>query len=87
MWFYPFAGLLLVLGIVGGVFGGGIFTIILVPLAAIVLFSGIGWGALARFVQEREGVNSRPLPHRDDSPPAEVETSPEALVDARRAQQ
>jgi hypothetical protein len=87
MWFYPVVATLVVLGIVGGIFGGGIFTIILLPLAAIVLFSGLGYGAIARTMQRRAGANERPLPHRDDRETGHVATSPEGLADARRVQQ
>ncbi len=87
MWLYPIVIALVVLGIVGGIFAGGIFTIVLLPLAALVLFSGLGYGAIARAVQERQGTTNAPLPHRDDRGGGEVETSPERLVDARRVQQ
>jgi hypothetical protein len=87
MWFYPIVIALVVLGIIGGIFGGGIFTIVLLPLAGIVLVSGLAYGTVARAVQEREGANSKPLPHRDDRGGGQVETSPERLADARRVQQ
>jgi hypothetical protein len=87
MWLYPIVAALVVLGIIGGIFGGGIFTIVLLPLAALVLFSGLGYSAIARTMQERAGASQRPLPHRDDRDTGHVPTSPEALADARRAHQ
>ena len=53
MWFYLVVVVLVVLGIAGGVFAGGIFTISLVPLALIVLLSGLGYSLISR--RPREG--------------------------------
>ncbi len=41
MWFYPLLLALVILAIVGGTLAGGIFAIVLVPLAAVVFISGI----------------------------------------------
>jgi hypothetical protein len=87
MWLYPVVIALVLLGIIGGILSGGIFTIVLLPLAGLVLVSGLGYGALARAAEQREGASSRPLPHRDDRGGGQVETSPERLADARRVQQ
>jgi hypothetical protein len=48
MWLYTIVIALVILGVVGGVFAGGIFTIILVPIALIVLFSGLAYSLMAR---------------------------------------
>jgi hypothetical protein len=94
MWFYPVIGLLVILAIVGGTLAGGIFTIVLVPLAAIALISAVGYGLLGRTLQGSAGVSTdatqepdRPLAHRPRRPSGRTRTSPERLVDARRQQQ
>jgi hypothetical protein len=93
MWFYMIAAFLLLVGVVGGVASGGIFTIIFIPLAAIMLVVAVLAGVWARAQQGRAGgqteasKNERtPLRHtRPQVTPAP--TTPEELVDARRAQQ
>lgn len=95
MWLYIIAVVLLILGIVGGVFTGGIFTIVVLPLGVIVLVAALAVGMRSRTaVSETGGEKStgatqpRPLPHTSRPQPGSVGTSsPEALVDARRQQQ
>jgi hypothetical protein len=94
MWFYPVIILLVILAIVGGTLAGGIFTIVLVPLAAIALISAIVYGAWARALEERAGASAdaahepgRPLPAHERRPTGRVQTTPDRLVDARREQQ
>ena len=94
MWFYPVVIALVILAIVGGTLAGGIFTIVLVPLAAIVLISSIVYGVWGRALEAGAGtpavashVADRPVPHRPRRPSGRVRTSPEALADARRQQQ
>ncbi len=94
MWLYMIAGALAVLGIVVGFAGGGIFTIILLPLAFIILVAGVVFGMLGRAEQGAEGqktdashMTDRPLPRHRSGPPEPVPSSPEALADARRVQQ
>src|SRR5437588_12318517 len=89
MWFYPLLIVLVVLGIAGGVLLGGIFTIVLVPLAAIALVSAVIYALWGRSLQGAAGgstdasaVSDRPLPHRRQRPSGRVRTSPERLVDA-----
>ncbi|MBV9003749.1 MAG: hypothetical protein JO181_03760 [Solirubrobacterales bacterium] len=94
MWLYLLVGLLVVLGIVGGILGGGIFTIVLLPLALVVVASAVITGMVARS-HERKAAGStdatpttgRPLPHDSSPSTGRVPTSPEGLVDARREQQ
>jgi predicted membrane metal-binding protein len=93
MWFYPVIGLLVILGIVGGTLAGGVFTIVLVPLAAIVAISAIVYGMWGRALEARGGGETeatheprRPLPHRPRRPSGRAPTSPERLADARRQQ-
>jgi hypothetical protein len=94
MWLYLIGGALLVIGLVGGVLTGGIFTIVLIPVGAIALVSAIGYGMWARAQQARAGGSTeaaeapeRPLPHRMPGSSGRARTSPERLADARRAQQ
>ena len=93
MWFYMIAAFLVLVGIIGGVASGGIFTIIFVPLGAIMLVVAVLAGMWARAQQGREGgqthgssTEQAPLRH---TPPqgAPTPARPEELVDARRAQQ
>ncbi len=94
MWLYLVGAVLLVIGIVGGIATGGIFTIVFVPLGIIALASAAGYAMWARAAAGRAGGESRghattaePLPHSVQGDPGHVTTSPEALVDARRAEQ
>jgi hypothetical protein len=95
MWLYLIAVPLILLGIILGLAGGGIFTIVLVPLGLIALATAVLTGAGGRRAQSGEGATSerpgdlskRPLPH---SPPRDTGhelTSPEGLADARRTSQ
>jgi len=89
MWLYLIVVALVVLGIGGGILAGGIFTIVLVPLALIVLISGLSYSALGRAAQRHAsgGAADEPLPHSGPSDGGHVRTSPERLADARRVQQ
>lgn len=89
------AVVLLVLGIVGGVLTGGIFTIVVLPLGVIVLIAAFVVAMRSRTAVSDTGgeknapvVGARPLPHTDRPQPGSSGTSsPEELVDARRLQQ
>ena len=94
MWLYILALVLLILGIVGGVASGGIFTIILVPLALIVAGSAVLYAAWGRSAHRAAGGEAdaqasvdRPLPHTPRRDAGHVATSPERLADMRRAEQ
>ena len=94
MWFYPLVLLLVILAIVGGTLAGGIFTIVLVPLAVIALVSAAVYGLWGRALQGSAGgsaeatqTSDRPLPHRSRRPSGRAPSSPERLADARRQQQ
>jgi hypothetical protein len=91
MWLYLFAGILGVVGVVGSLAGGGIFTIWLLPLAVVVagftLFSGM-WGRSEEgSAGQSQPAADRPLPHAHTRPSGRVPDSPERLADARRAEQ
>jgi hypothetical protein len=95
MWLYMIAVALLVLGIGGSVLSGGIFTILVLPLGAIVLVCAVVVGMWARSTQaaghggqSAAEIEPRPLPHTNrPQPGASGTTSPDELVDARRPAQ
>jgi hypothetical protein len=95
MWFYPLIIALVILAIVGGTLAGGVFTIVLVPLAAIALISSMAYWLWSRALQGSGGASAgaggpgpdRALPHRPHRPSGREPSSPERLVDARRQQQ
>jgi hypothetical protein len=94
MWFYPLIVLLVILAIVGGTLAGGVFTIVLVPLAVIALGSAVVYGMWGRAMQASESTASgpaeepgRPLPHRRRRPSGRAPSTPDRLADARRQQQ
>jgi hypothetical protein len=89
MWFYPIVGLLVVLAILGGVLLGGVFTIVLVPLALIAAGAAIAYSLAARASEPSAsgGTDDRPLPSGQQAGGGHVRTTPETLADARRAQQ
>jgi hypothetical protein len=92
MWLYLLAAVLLLFGIVGSIFSGGIFTIVVLPVGAVVLLVALVVAAWARGSHASSGEagtsEPRPLPHTDrPQPGAAGTTSPEELADARfRAQ-
>ena len=76
MWLYLIAAALIVIGLFGGIFAGGIFTIVLVPVAVLILFSGVVYSWLARAAEEKAGTADRNnhLPHRRQHPSGQVST-------------
>ncbi len=94
MWLYMIVGALVLIGVLGGILAGGIFTIALLPLALIILVTGVVfglWGRSAQGTSEPETENAepgtRPLPHQGQGEPGSTLSSPEGLADARRAGQ
>lgn len=94
MWFYPIVLVLVLLGLVGAVFLGGVYTLVLVPLVVIALLSALGYALAARSravssgsTAEAEQSGHRPLPHRRERMPSRAATTPERLVEGRRQQQ
>lgn len=89
MWMYMLVLVLVVAGLVGGAFLGGIFTIVLIPIAVIVFVASAAYRAMGAAGQRREGGDAPgpAYPHSVPDQPGHVPTSPEALTDARRAQQ
>ncbi len=94
MWFYPLLAMLVILGIIGGTLAGGVYTLVLIPLAVIVLLSSIVYAMWGRALQGRAGASTgaattatEPLPHHRRRPTGRALSSPDALADARRQQQ
>jgi hypothetical protein len=93
MWFYMIAGFLLLVGLIGGALSGGIFTIIFIPLGAIMLVVAVLAGMWHRAQEgsagaQTEGSKTEQAPLRHTPPQgAPAPTRPEELVDARRVQQ
>jgi hypothetical protein len=94
MWFYPLLLLLVILAIVGGTLAGGVFTLVLIPLAVIAAVSAIVYAMWGRSMQAQAGgatdattAKAEPLPHHEVRPSGRAPSSPERLADARRRQQ
>ena len=94
MWFYPLLIVVVILAVVGGTLAGGIFTIVLMPLAAIVLISGLVYAMWGRSLEAGAGSDTnakhtthRPLPHTRRRPSGRAPSSPERLADTRRQRQ
>lgn len=94
MWFYPLVLFLAILALAGGILLGGVFTIILIPIAFIVAVSAAVYALWGRALAGASGaetearpVDQRPLPHQRRRPSGRARTSPERLVDARRREQ
>jgi hypothetical protein len=94
MWVYLIAAVVLLVGVVGTFLGGGIFTIVLMPIALIgggaaILFAMWGRAAQGSGGAETHDTHTadRPLPSSHQRPSGRAPSSPERLADARRAQQ
>ena len=94
MWFYPLLLILVLLGLAGCIFLGGVYTLVLVPLMVIVVGSAFAYALWARAAAAPgeggtvpEDAGRRPLPHRRRRPGGHEPTSPERLVEGRRQQQ
>lgn len=94
MWFYPLLIVLVILAVIGATLAGGVFTIVLVPLAVIALISGLVYAMWGRSLEGSAGASTdathttdRPLPRSRRRPSGRAPSSPERLADARRQQQ
>jgi hypothetical protein len=94
MWLYAIAGFLLIVGIVGGLLGGGIITIALIPIAVVIAASAFLYTAWGRASEGASGggldahpSTNRPLPHNFREDTGHAPSSPERLADTRRSQQ
>jgi hypothetical protein len=94
MWAYLIAGALFLIGVVGAAVGGGIFTIVLIPIAILIAVAALLFSMWGRAAQGAGGAGTheshtadRPLPTSHQRPSGRAPSSPEGLADARRAQQ
>lgn len=93
MWLYIIALVLVIVGIVGGILTGGIFTIAILPIGFIALVTAVVASLWARSQQGRAGHTDESPSARDQPLPtghsnaATAPSSPEELVNARREQQ
>lgn len=91
MWLYIFVIPLVIVMLVGGLLAGGIFTIVFLPLALIIVAATIIYTMWAgsndppNLRREREHVE--PLPHTGHANTAATPSTPDQLVDARRGEQ
>lgn len=90
MWLLLIVAFLGLFAVIGGALAGGIFTIVLIPLAVIALFAAIAYGYFGGAAQRRaERTRERPPAPPTSQQPGSVPrpSSPEELADARRANQ
>jgi hypothetical protein len=90
MWLSIGFAVLAVFVVVGAVLLGGVFTLVLVPIAAITVFAAFAFSWWTRARGSGSGARERrptPLPHSEHSNTASVPTTPAELTDARRLQQ
>lgn len=92
MWLLVLIAFLGLLAIVGGSLAGGIFTIVLIPLAVIAFICALAYGYFAGGAQRRAGgerQRDRPPAPPTAGQPSSVPrpSTPEELADARRANQ
>lgn len=94
MWLYGIAGVLILMGLVGSIAGGGIFTIVLIPIGLVIAGSALLYSMWNRAAQggaegqaDAAAATNRPLPHTQRGDSGHAPTSPERLADARRTQQ
>jgi hypothetical protein len=92
MWLIFGVAVIAIFAVVGGSVAGGVYTIVLIPLAVIAFVAAVAYGYLtggAQRAAEGGSRRSRPAPpptaQQDSSPSAP--SSPGELVDARRANQ
>ncbi len=82
---------IIVLLLVGGLLVGGVYAIVLVPIAVIIAIGAVVWLMWASATRpekipgEREPV--QPLPHTNHSNVAATPSTPSDLVDARQREQ
>jgi hypothetical protein len=93
MWMLYIAIPLVILAVLAAAVGGGIFTIVLIPLAIIAVIGAV-WSAISaraanapgahRRSSSETGTSGSELPHSFARSPATASDSPEALADTRR---
>jgi hypothetical protein len=93
MWLGLWAGIFVIILLAAGIAMGGIFTLILLPLAGVSVIGAmiaLLWARATRSAvgdttePRREAASEQPLPHSPPSAPGHVPTTPDGLLDARR---
>ena len=87
MWLYIVVVALVVIGIFGGIFAGGIFTIVLLPLALLVLIAAVAWRSLGQMAAQSQpqSLSDKPLPHNSPAEPSpDAPATPDQLVSERQ---
>lgn len=92
MWLLIIVAFLALLAVVGGSLAGGIFTIVLIPIAALAFLAAIAYSYFGGAAQRRASGDRRrdrpPAPATSQQPSSVPRPStPEELADARRANQ
>ncbi len=90
MWIYIIAAAVVVIGLLGAAFAGGIFTIVMLPIAAIILIGAIAYRSIGAMAEQStpKSPSERPLPrHKPVAAPADVPTTPERLIHERQVRQ
>ena len=92
MYFVFLIGALIILAIGGGVLLGGVFTIVLIPLAVIGVIVTLAYMLASAAAQQQANAESpsgarRSPRRRRQTQGVKAPSSPESLVDARRSQQ
>lgn len=82
-----FVGIIFV--VLGGLVLGGIFTIVLLPLAVIAAVTAVAFALWARATRarsttEKPAADNQPLPQSEHSNVAPRPSTPDELVDARQ---
>lgn len=82
--------LFVVLALIGAVIGGGVFTLVLVPVAVLLMLAAIVYSMWMRSSKPGEtpqgGRDETALPHSEHRNTAPAPATPDQLVDARQKQ-
>jgi hypothetical protein len=94
MWFFWPIAALVVIAIIGGIFLGGIFTIVTVPIAVIAVVGGTIYAAMGAAAQQKAGAETdpsstarKPVTRTSQTSPPQAPSTPGELADARRGRQ
>jgi predicted lipid-binding transport protein (Tim44 family) len=92
MWLLVVIAFLGLVAILGGAFAGGIFTIVLIPLAVIAFVTAVGYSYFSGSAERHASGDRRrgrpPAPPTAQQPSSVPRpSSPEELADARRSNQ
>lgn len=91
MWLALPLVVIVLLAVIGGIIAGGIYAIVLLPIAFILAVFGVAYVIWARSKQapppDERHRDVDPLPHSGHSNTAPTPTTPDQLVDAQRSQQ